>query len=160
MTRSAYMFGLSWERKPRRGRIFSRPGWFLRNNFWLISKARLPRPLTSPVASLAIRKDSSMHLHPWTSCLRGLYLSPSDMAFHPCNIQGYNNKIQIAVSDAAIGHNPGINEVEPIASKDDKAKGDKAFQGKIASPAGSVHKGPQPLQNKTICCCIVVSRPR
>ena len=74
----------------------------------------------------------------------GLYLSPSDMALHPGNIQGYNNEIQIAGLDAAIGHNPGINEAEPIASK-----GDKAFQGKIASPAGTVHKGPQPPQTKT-----------
>ena len=71
----------------------------------------------------------------------GLYLSPSDMALHPGNIQGYNNEIQIAGSDAAIGHNPGINEAMPIASK-----GDKAFREKIASPAGTVHKGPQ---NKT-----------
>ena len=70
----------------------------------------------------------------------GLYLSPSSMTLHPGNIQGYNNEIQIAGSDAAIGHNPGINEVEPIASK-----GDKAFQGKIASPA--VNKGPQPLRD-------------
>ena len=61
------------------------------------------------------------------------------MALHPGNIQGYSNEIQIAGSDAVIGHNPGINEAEPIASK-----GDKAFQGKIASPAGTVHKGPQP----------------
>ena len=38
----------------------------------------------------------------------GLYLSPSDMALHPGNIQGYNNEIQIAGSDAAVGHNPGI----------------------------------------------------
>ena len=37
--------------------------------------------------------------------------------------------MQIAGSDAAIGHNPGINEAEPITSK-----GDKAFQGNIASP--------------------------
>ena len=44
----------------------------------------------------------------------GLYLSPSDMALHPRNVQGYNNEIQIAGSDAAIGHNPGINEVESI----------------------------------------------
>ena len=66
------------------------------------------------------------------------------MALHPGNIQGYNSEIQIAGSDAAIGHNPGINEAEPIASK-----GDKAFQGKIASPAGTVHKGPQPSQNMT-----------
>ena len=109
MTRSAQMFGLSWERKPRRDRVFSRPGrdLTLRNNFWQISKTRLPRPLTSPVASLAIRKHFGMHPHPWTSCL-GLdsYLSPSDMALHPGNIQGYNNEIQIAGSDAAIGHNP------------------------------------------------------
>ena len=71
MTRSACMFGLSWERKPRRGRIFSRPRRDLtpRHNFWQISKTRLPRPLTSPVASLAIRKHCSMHPHPWTSCL-------------------------------------------------------------------------------------------
>ena len=73
-----------------------------------------------------------------------LYLSPSDMALYPGNIQGYNNEIQIAGSDAAIGHNSGINGAEPIVSK-----GDKAFQGKIASPAGTVHKGPQPSQNKT-----------
>ena len=66
------------------------------------------------------------------------------MALQPGNIQGNNNEIQIAGSDAAIGHNPGINEAEPIASK-----GDKAFKGKIASPAGTVHKGPQPSQNKT-----------
>ena len=91
----------------------------------------------------------------------GLYLSPSDMALQPGNVQGYTNNIQIAGSDAAIGHNPGINEVEsinptsevnnpgineaePIASKDDKA-----FQGKTASPAGTVHEEPQPSQNKT-----------
>ena len=71
----------------------------------------------------------------------GLYLWPSDMALHPGNIQGYNNEIQIAGSDAAIGHNAGINEEEPIASK-----GDKAFRWKIASPAGTVHMRPQ---NKT-----------
>ena len=50
----------------------------------------------------------------------GLCLTPSDMALHPGNIQGYNNEIQIAGSDAAIGHNPGINKVEPIASKGDR----------------------------------------
>ena len=72
----------------------------------------------------------------------GLYLSPRGMALHPGNIQGYNNEIQIAGSDAAIGHNPGINEAEPIA-----CKGDKAFQGKIASPAGTVQKGPQPSRD-------------
>ena len=72
MTRSANMFGPSWESKPRRGRIFSRPGRNLthRKNFWQISKTRLPSPLTSPVASLAIRKHhSNMHPHSWTSSL-------------------------------------------------------------------------------------------
>ena len=67
------------------------------------------------------------------------------MALHPGNIQGYKFEIQIAGSDAAIGHNPGINEAEPLA-----IKGDNAFQGKIASPAGTVHKGPQPSQNKRV----------
>ena len=75
----------------------------------------------------------------------GLYLSPSDMALHPGNVQGYNNEIQIAGSDAAIGHNPGIVEVESI---NPTSEVDKAFQGKTASPAGTVHEEPQPSQNK------------
>ena len=82
-----------------------------------------------------------MHPHPWTSCL-GLGLG--SIGRRAGNIQGYDNEIKIAGSDAAIGHNPWINEAEPIAFK-----GDKVFQGKIASPAGTVHKGPQPSQNKT-----------
>ena len=76
----------------------------------------------------------------------GLYLSPSDMALHPGNVQGYNNEIQIAGSDAAIGHNPGINEVESI---NPTSEVDKAFQGKTASPAGTVHEEPHPSRNKT-----------
>ena len=70
MTRSAHMFGQSMGRRPRRGRIFSKPGrdLTLRNNFWQISKTRLPRPLTSPVASLGIRKHCNKHPHSWTSC--------------------------------------------------------------------------------------------
>ena len=40
-----------------------------RNNFWQISKTRSPRPLTSPVASLAFRKHCSMHPHLWISYL-------------------------------------------------------------------------------------------
>ena len=80
-------------------------------------------------------------------CGIGLYLKPSDIALHPGNVWGYKNEIQIAGSDAAIGHNPGINEPEPITSK-----GDKAFQGRTALPAGTIHKGPQPsnfLRNMT-----------
>ena len=75
----------------------------------------------------------------------GLYLLPSDMALHPGNMQGYNNEIQIAGSDAAIGHNPWIKEVESI---NPTSEVNKAFQGKTASPAGTVHEEPQPSQNK------------
>ena len=68
----------------------------------------------------------------------GLYLAPSDMTLHPGNVQGYNNEIVIAGSEAAIGHNPGINEPEQIG----KTVGDKSFDGKIAAPAGTDHMGP------------------
>ena len=44
----------------------------------------------------------------------GLYLAPSDMALNPGNVQGYNNEIVIAGSEAAVGHNTGINESEQI----------------------------------------------
>ena len=74
-------------------------------------------------------------------CGIGLYLMPSDMALHPGNVQGYNNLIQIAGLDVVIGQNPGINEMEPI---NPASEVDKAFQGKTAQPAGTVHKGPQP----------------
>ena len=63
------------------------------------------------------------------------------MTIQPGNVQGYNNEIQIAGSDAAIGHNPGINKADQI---NPASKGDKTFQGKTISPAGTVHKGPQP----------------
>ena len=68
----------------------------------------------------------------------GLYLTPSDIALHPGNIQGYNNEIVIAGSEAVIGHNPGINESEQIS----KTTGDQSFEGKIAAPAGTDHMGP------------------
>ncbi|MCU7887053.1 MAG: hypothetical protein KZQ66_10435 [Candidatus Thiodiazotropha sp. (ex Lucinoma aequizonata)] len=67
----------------------------------------------------------------------GLYLSPSDMALHPGNVQGFNNLIQIAQSDAHIGHNPGINEPEPPVAQAPE------HEQKIAAPAGTVHRGPQ-----------------
>ena len=44
----------------------------------------------------------------------------------------------IAGSEAAIGHNPGIKESEQIS----KTAADKSFEGKIAAPAGTDHKGP------------------
>ena len=43
----------------------------------------------------------------------------------------------IAGSKATIGHNPGINESE----QNGKTAGDKSFEGKIAAPAGTDHKG-------------------
>ena len=50
------------ERKHRRSRMFLRPGQDLmpRNNSWQISKTRFPYLLTSPAASLGIKKLSSM----------------------------------------------------------------------------------------------------
>ena len=60
-----------------------------------------------------------------------LYLSPSDTALHPGNVQGYNNEIIIAGSDEAIGHNPGIKEPS-------QAPRDSSFKGKIAPPAGTI----------------------
>ena len=78
-----------------------------------------------------------MHLPLWTVFGIGLYLAPSDMALHRGNVQGSNNEIVIAGSEAAIGHNPGINESEQISGT-----GDKSFEGKIAAPAGIDHKGP------------------
>ena len=68
----------------------------------------------------------------------GLYLTPSDMALHPGNAQGYNNEIIIVGSEAVIGHNSGINESEPP-----QGPSVSTFKGKIAPPAGSVQRGPQ-----------------
>ena len=65
-------------------------------------------------------------------------MAPGDMALHPGDVQGYNEIVK-AGSDAVIGLNPGINESELISG----TKGDKAFQGKIAPLAGTVHRGPQ-----------------
>ena len=60
------------------------------------------------------------------------------MALYPSNVQGYNNELVIAGSEAAIGHNPGINESDQIG----KTARDKSFEEKIAAPAGTDHKGP------------------
>ena len=59
------------------------------------------------------------------------------MALHPGNVQGYNNEIVIAGSEAVIGHNPGINESEQISKTTVKS-----FERKIAAPAETDHKGP------------------
>ncbi|MEW8615755.1 MAG: hypothetical protein AB2610_21570, partial [Candidatus Thiodiazotropha sp.] len=74
-------------------------------------------------------------------CGIGLYLMPSVMMLHLGNVQGSNNEIHMAGSDVVIGQNTRINEVEPI---NPASEVDEAFQGKTASPAGTVHKGPQP----------------
>ena len=69
MTVYGRMCGLSWERKPRGARTFSRPGRgsTLKSSSWPTSKTPSPRPSTSPAASLAIRRRSSMHQTLWTS---------------------------------------------------------------------------------------------
>lgn len=63
----------------------------------------------------------------------------ADIALRPGNVQGFNNEIQIAGSEAAIDYNPGINESELINGG---SKGEAIFQGKAASPAGTVHSAP------------------
>ena len=85
----------------------------------------------------------------------GLYLAPSDMTLHPGNVQGYN-EIVIVGSEAAIVHNLGINESEQMGKTTD----DKSFEGKIAAPAGTDHKGP-PSGRVTIHashCCSATTR--
>ena len=59
------MCGQSWERKPRCARTFSRTGLgsTLKSNLWRISKMHLLLQSTSPVASLAIKRCSSMPPH-------------------------------------------------------------------------------------------------
>ena len=106
-----------------------------------LSTMPLPLPSTSRRASHASRKRCSMQQPrppPHVDRLWiGLYLAPSDMELHLGTFQGYNNEVRIAVSDAGISHNPGINESEPIGP------GAGTTGGKIAPPAGTVHRGPQ-----------------
>ena len=91
-----------------------------------------------PQQHRSISKDVQVCINPLDFVFGiGLYLAPSDMALHPGNFQGYNNEIVIVGSEAAIGHNPGINESEQISGT-----GGKSFEGKIAAPAGTDHKGP------------------
>ena len=59
------------------------------------------------------------------------------MQLHLGNVAGYNNEILIAPPNTLIGHNPGINEPEPIGPSAGTTG------GKIAAPAGMVHRGPQ-----------------
>ena len=147
MTRSAHMFWLSWERKLRCGGIFSKQGhdFFAQKQFLANIEDTIASSFDIPSSISRYQKTLQYASAPLDFVFGiWLYPSPSDSALHPGNIQGYNNKIQLAGSDAAIGHNLGINEALPIANK-----GDKAFQGKVASPAGTVHNGSQPSQNKT-----------
>ena len=68
-TRSGHMCGLSWERRPRHARTFSRPGRGSthKSSSWPTSKTPSPHPSTSPAASLDIKRRSSMHQPLWTS---------------------------------------------------------------------------------------------
>ena len=67
---------------------------------------------------------------------------PRDMGLHPGNVQGYNNLIQIAGSDVVIGHNPEINEDEPI---NPASEVDKAFQDGLGAGAGAGALPPPPV---------------
>ena len=102
-------------------------------------KTRFPRPIDIPSSTAHYQKMLQYAFTPLDFVFGiGLYLSPSDMALHPGNVQDYNNEITIAGSDAVIGHNPGINEYEPP-----QAPSDSTFKGKISPPAGTVQRGPQ-----------------
>ena len=127
---------LGAQAKTRSNILKAGTGSTLKSSSWPTSKTPSPRPSTSPAASLAIRRRS--YASSPLDFVLGLYLAPSDMAFHPGNVQGYNNEIVIAGSESAIGHNPGINESEQIG----KTTGDKPFEGQIAAPAGTDHKWP------------------
>ena len=72
-------------------------------------------------------------------CGIGLYLMTCDMVLLPGNVQGYNNEIKIAGSDAVIGHNTRINEAEPITSENHKA-----FQGQNRLTIWDHSQGTQP----------------
>ena len=77
----------------------------------------------------------------------GLYLAPSDMALNPGNVQGYNNEIVIAGSEAAVGHNTGINESEQIG----KTAGD-VLQRKNHSTSQDWSQGATEWQTRSRCC--------
>ena len=107
----------------------------LKSSSWPTSKTPSPHPSTSPAASLDIKRRSSMHQPLWTSSL-GLG-STSPRATWPSTQAMSRATITIAGSEAAISHNSGINESEQISGT-----GNKSFEGKIAAPAGTDHKGP------------------
>ena len=70
----------------------------------------IPSPIDIPSSMARYQKTLQYASCPLDFVFRlGLYLAPSDMTLHPGNVQGYNNEIVIAGSEAAIGHNPGIN---------------------------------------------------
>ena len=95
-------------------------------------------PVDIPASIKGYQKTFQYASNPLDFSFRlGLYLTPSDMALQPGNVQGNNNEIVIAGSEAAIGHNPGINESEQISGT-----GYMSFKGKIAAPAWTDHKGP------------------
>ena len=129
------MFGLSWERRPRHARTFSRPGrgFDAQKQFLANVEDAIASPVDIPSSIARYQKTLQYASTPLDYVFGlGLYLAPSDMTLHPGNVQGYNNEIVIAGSEAAIGHNPGINESEQIGKT----------AGKIAAPAGTDHKGP------------------
>ena len=59
------------------------------------------------------------------------------MALHPGNVQGYNNEIVIAGSEATIA------TTRESTSRSRSARSQAmSFEGKIAAPTGTDHKGP------------------
>ena len=135
------MFGKSWNRKAiTRSNILSAGTGFDAHKQFLVNVGdSISSPVDIPSSIARYQKFVQYASTPLDFVFgTGLYLSPSDMALHPGNVQGYKNGIIIAGSDTVIGHNPGINESEPP-----QAVSDSTFKGKIAPPAGTVQKGPR-----------------
>ena len=100
MTRSAHMFGISWERK-------TGTGFDAQKQFLADIEDAIASPLDIP-SSISRYQKTLQYASTPLDFVFGIviYLSPSDMALHPGFIQVYNNEIQIAnrarLSDTAL----------------------------------------------------------
>ena len=80
-TRSGRMCGLSWERKPRRARTFSRPA---QKQFLANVEDTIASPVDIPSSIARYQKTLQYASTPLDFVFGiGLYLAPSDMALHP-----------------------------------------------------------------------------
>ena len=105
------MCGLSWERKSRCPEQHSQGRDRVQRSKAVPGQRQRRHRLTRrhPQQHRSLSEDTPVCINPSGLRLRvRAYLDPSNMTLHPGNVQGYNNEIVIAGSEAAIGHNPGI----------------------------------------------------